>query len=157
MRQVFLHFDESVVTGLGLESRMKILVIDNAGQISDCLSEVEAEQLGCCGDEVQALNTLEQLRPELVFLNYALRGEQTQEYIRLVVKTLPTASLIVVGEQTGEESVIRCLLSGAKGFQELQDLRHYSIRLVQAINRGEAWVSRRMVASLLDAVRQLTL
>lgn len=136
---------------------MKILVIDNAGQISDCLAEVEAEQLGCCGDEIQALNALEQLQPELVFLNYALRGEQTHDYIRLIVKTLPTVSLVVVGKQTAQDSVLRCLLSGAKGFQELRELRYYSIRLVQAINRGEAWVSRRMVASLLDAVRQLAL
>ncbi|MCK9605210.1 MAG: hypothetical protein M0R33_02045 [Methylomonas sp.] len=135
---------------------MKILVIDNTGQISACLAEVEAD-LNCRTDEIQALNALEQLQPELVFLSYAFRGEQTHDYIRLLVKTLPSASLIIVGEQMAQECVLRCLLCGAKGFQELQDLQYYSFRLVQAISRGEAWVSRRMVASLLDAIRQLTL
>lgn len=135
---------------------MKILVIDNTGQIPACLADVEAE-LNCHADEIQAFNALEQLQPELIFLSYALRGEQTHDYIRLLVKTLPTASLIVVGEQTAQECVLQCLLCGAKGFQELQDLRYYSVRLVQAISRGEAWVSRRMVAALLDAIRQLTL
>ncbi|AEG02314.1 response regulator transcription factor [Methylomonas methanica] len=135
---------------------MKILVIDDSGQISACLAEVEAD-LESRIDEIQALNVLEQMRPELVFLSYAVCGEQTQDYIRQVVKTLPSTSLIVIGEQASQDCVLRCLLSGAKGYQELQDLRYYSVRLVQAINRGEAWVSRRMVASLLDAIRQLML
>lgn len=133
---------------------MKILVIDDSGQISARLAEVEAD-IECRDDEVQALNLLEQMRPEMVFLSYAVCGEQTQDYIRQVVKLLPSTSLIVIGEQTSEACVLRCLLSGAKGYQELQDLRFYSLRLVQAINRGEAWVSRRMVASILDAVRHL--
>lgn len=135
---------------------MKILIIDNTGQISASLAEVEAE-FDCLANEIQAFNILERLRPELVFLRYALRGEQTPDYIRLVVNALPAASVIVVGEQTSEEGVLQCLLSGAKGFQELQDLRYYSFRLVQAVSRGEAWVSRRVVASLLDSVRQLML
>lgn len=135
---------------------MKILVIENTGQISACLTDVEAE-LVCHIDETQALNAGEQLRPDLVFLSYALRGEQSPNYIRSFVNVVPTASVVVVGEQATDESVLRCLLAGAKGFQELQSLPYYSTRLVQAIGRGEAWVSRKMVASLLDAIRQLML
>lgn len=135
---------------------MKILVIDHAGLVADCLADVDAE-ITCQSDEIQALNIAEQLRPELIFLNFGLRGESTPDYIRLLVNVAPAASLIVVGEQTSEECVLRCLLSGAKGFQVVRTLPEYCVRLVQAINRGEAWVSRKLVASLLDTVRQLVL
>lgn len=135
---------------------MKILVIENAGRIAACLSNLEVE-LACHIDETQALKAAEEFGPELVFLGYGLLADQTPDYIRSFANALPTASLIVVGENASDESVLRCLLAGAKGYQELQSLPHYNARLIQAIGRGEAWVSRKMVASLLDAVRQLLL
>ncbi len=135
---------------------MKIQVIDNSGLIATCLTEVDTE-LVCSTDEVQALNTMEQCQPGLVFLNYAVRGEKTPEYIRVLLNAAPTASVVVIAEQLAEENVLQCLISGAKGFQVLELLPQYQLRLVQAIGNGEAWVSRIMVAKLLDRLRQLNL
>lgn len=135
---------------------MKIQVIDNSGLITTCLTDINTE-LVCSADEIQALNTVEQFQPSLVLLNFAVRGEKTPEYIRLLLNAAPSTSVVVIAEQLAEESVLECLISGAKGFQLLELLPQYHARLVQAINNGEAWVSRIMVAKLLDRLRQLKL
>lgn len=131
---------------------MKILVIDNAGQISAALCAKKTELI-CFSDEIQALNAAEQ-QPELIILNYAVQREQTPDYIRLLIAASPVSNLVVVGDNVHEDDVFRCLLSGAKGFQELQQLPHYSDKLVRVVMQGEAWVSRKMVARLLDEIRQ---
>lgn len=135
---------------------MKIQVIDNSGLITTCLTDINTD-LVCSEDEIQALNTAEQFQPSLVLLNFAVRGEKTPEYIRLLLNAAPSTSVVVIAEQLAEESVLECLISGAKGFQLLELLPQYHARLVQAINNREAWVSRIMVAKLLDRLRQLKL
>lgn len=135
---------------------MKILVIDNAGLIAACLAAVDAD-LVCHDDEIQALNAAEQQQPALVLLSYDVRSDQTPDYIRLLLDVAPAASLVVVGKQADEDQVLCCLLAGAKGYQALQQLQYYSVKLVNAVMDGEAWVSRKLVARLLKVLRQQNL
>lgn len=136
--------------------KMKIQVIDNSDLIVSHLTELDNE-LVCSANEIQALNSVEQLQPGLVFLNYAVCGEKTPEYIRELLNAAPATSVLVIAERLSEENQLQCLMSGAKGFQLLEHLPQYQLRLVAAISNGEAWVSRIMVAKLLDRLRQLSL
>lgn len=132
---------------------MKILVIDNTGQISANLFAQDTDVAFYC-DEILGFNAAEQ-QPELILLNYALRSEKTPDYIRLLTAAAPTASLIVIGENTHEDDIFRCLLAGAKGHQESQSLPHYLVKLIKVVSQGEAWISRSMVTKLLDTIREL--
>ncbi len=131
---------------------MKILVIDNTEQLAANLANSGTE-MAVYADEILGLNAAEQ-QPPMIMLNYALRGESSPDYIRLLLTTAPAASLVVVGENLPEEAVFHCLLAGAKGYQEFRTLPDYLERLMLAISRGEAWVSRKMVSKLLDALRE---
>jgi len=133
---------------------MKILVVDNADQIAACLVAVDAE-IACHIDEIQALNVAEQFQPDLILLNYAVQGTKSAEYVRLLLDAAPQANVVVLAEIIAEEVLIRCVLSGAKGFQELKQFPQYCDRLVRAISEGEAWLSRKLVAKLIDSVRLL--
>lgn len=134
---------------------MKILVIDKDESISVCLATVEA-QLFCHQDEIQALNAAETQQPAVIFLAYDLRGEETPYFIRMLSDAAPATRLVVIGAQIDENAVIQCMLAGAKGFQELAQLSHYAIRLIQALLNDEAWLSRKSVARLIDSIRLLT-
>ncbi len=131
---------------------MKIFVIDNAGDISANMFTNTASVV-FFSDEVLALNAVEEQQVQLILLNYAMQNELTVDYIRSLVTAAPAASLVVVGHGNSEQDVFRCLLAGAKGYQEIQTLAVYMDRLISAIDRSEAWVSRRMVTKLLDAIR----
>lgn len=131
---------------------MKILVIDNADLIAACLTAVDAEII-CHSDEIQALNAVEEHQPGLILLNYGIRGAETPGYVRLLIDASAKASVVVLGESNTDDAVISCLLSGGKGYQDLKQFPEYCIRLVRAVSDGEAWVSRRLVAKLIDSVR----
>ncbi|MGY6277325.1 DNA-binding response regulator [Methylomonas sp. MgM2] len=129
---------------------MKILIIDNAEQSSALFGgNVDALYFS---DEIQALNAAEQYQPELILLNYVVRGEQTPEYIQLLLEVTKASKLVVIGNNTSEDEIFRCLLTGAKGFQDKKQLPRYINKLVQVVTRGEAWVSRKMVARIVDAI-----
>lgn len=132
---------------------MKIHVIDNAGQIQPLLLTAEGD-VTFYEDEIKALNALEVLSPGLILLNYAMRGAATVSYIELLLSHSPATSIVVVGEDLPDHIVLGCLLAGAKGYQNSRQLPNYIGKAVKAIAAGEAWVSRRMTARLLDAIRQ---
>ena len=134
---------------------MKILVIENDGLISTCLATVEAELL-CHRDEIQALNAAETHQPAIIFLTYGLRGEETPDFIRTLTDAAPATRLVVIGVQMDEDAIIQCMLAGAKGFQEQAQLSDYVVRLIHALLNGEAWLSRKRVARLIDSIRLLT-
>ncbi len=132
---------------------MKIHVIDNAGQIQPLLLTAE-DDVTFYSDEIEALNAVELLLPGLVLLNFAVRGTETASYVDLLLSYSPATSIVVVGDDLQDEEVLGCLLVGAKGYQNSRQLPIYIGKIIQAIAGGQAWISRRMTARLLDAIRQ---
>lgn len=132
---------------------MKIHVIDNAGQIEPLLLMAEAE-VAFYTDEIRALNAAEQDKPGLILLNYALRGADTAEYTALLLNATPASNIVIIGNDLATEQVVGCVLAGAKGYQNSDSLAVYINRMIRAVAAGEAWLGRKLVASLLDAVHK---
>lgn len=130
---------------------MKILVIDTADQMASCLTSVNAE-ITCLLDEIQSLNAAEKMQPSLILLNYAVQDRKTPDYVRLLLEVSPKAKLVVLGDNITEDVIIHCVLSGAKGYQELKQFSLYCERLVRAVIDGEAWLSRKLVAKLIERI-----
>jgi len=101
-------------------------------------------------DEVQALNAAEQVQPSVILLNFSMRQAETYDYISLLLKASANSKVIVVANKFSDDEVLACLIAGAKGYQSLNQLNHYAEKMVKVIDAGEAWVTRRIVAKLLD-------
>jgi len=131
---------------------MDVLIIDKSSQIELVLSarKIASESFE---DEVKALNVLEKKSSALVLLNYDIRKEQTAAYIKLVLKTSPQSKVVVLAKELTEDSVLNCLLAGAHGFQQIRGFDHCSQKLITVIGDGEVWITRKMTARLLDALR----
>jgi DNA-binding NarL/FixJ family response regulator len=108
-------------------------------------------------DEIKAINAVELHQPELLFLDYNFQGAESANYIDLILSRSPSTSLLLVGENLADEQVMSCLLVGAKGYQNSNKLQMYIDKIINVISEGEAWISRRMTARLLDAIRQQNL
>lgn len=135
---------------------MKVFVIDRSPQLLVSFPAIDAEVV-YFGDEIQALNAVGQQQPEFIVLDYAVREQQTPEYIGLLLAAARKAKLVVVGGNVGEEDVFRCLESGANGYQDKQQFPHYMAKMIRVVVAGEAWISRKMVARVLHALRQSTM
>jgi len=105
-------------------------------------------------DEVKALNILEQYSSAIVLLNTNVMQEQTVEYIDVLLKASSNSAIVVIADELSDEEILKCLLAGAKGYQQLDQLKKYSSKLLTAMSAGEAWITRRMTATLLDSLRK---
>jgi DNA-binding NarL/FixJ family response regulator len=132
---------------------MKIQVIDNIGQIQPLMLMAEAD-VAFYSDEIQALNAAEQLQPSMILLNFALRGSETADYTNLLLTASPASNIVIIGDDLHEEQILHCVLAGAKGYQNSLSLATYINRMIRAVAAGEAWLSRKIVAYVLDAIHQ---
>jgi len=130
-----------------------VLIIDKTDQIKSQLLEVQAD-FQVVSDEVKALNVLEQYSSAVVLLHINVMQEQTVEYIEVLLKASSNSCIVVIADKLSDKEVIKCLLAGAKGYQQINQLKKYSNKLVKAMNAGEAWITRRMTATLLDSLHQ---
>jgi len=129
-----------------------VLIIDNSEQIKPALSDTETN-ISLYIDEVQALNAVEKEQPSVIFLNYAVRNEETAEYIKLILKARIGCKIIVIADELNQEKILHCLIAGAKGYQHIKQLDYYADKILKAIDAGEAWITRRMVAIVIDNLR----
>jgi len=129
-----------------------MLVIEKSSQIEQALSasKIAPEVFE---DEVKALNVLEQRSSVLILLHYNVREEQTPSYIKLVLKASPQSKVVVLANELSERNILNILLAGAHGFQLINGFESCSRKLITVIGEGEVWITRKMTARLLDALR----
>lgn len=129
-----------------------VLIIDKTNHITSNLLDLQA-QIQVFNNEIKALNVIESQSAPVVLLNYDFLKEQTVEYIKLLVSASSNSKIVVLANELSDKETLNCLLAGAKGYQQLNQLKDYSNRLVTVMDAGEAWITRRMTATLLDALR----
>jgi DNA-binding NarL/FixJ family response regulator len=105
-------------------------------------------------DEIRALNTVEKTKPAVILLDYNLRNAETSEYIKLLLNVSEKSKIVVIADGLRDKEIFACLTAGAKGYQEIKTLSDYVVKMVKVVDAGEAWITRRMVARLLDVLIQ---
>jgi len=123
--------------------------------ITEQLSQVfDKEEVSICffDDDVQALNAAKKKQPSVILLNFSIRQAETYDYINLLLKASADSKVIVVANKLSDDEILACLVAGAKGYQGLSQLNHYVVKMVKVVDAGEVWITRRMVAKLLDVL-----
>ncbi len=105
-------------------------------------------------DEIRALDSVEKTKPSVILLDYNLRNAETSEYIKLLLNVSKKSKIVVIADGLRDKEIFACLIAGAKGYQEINTLSDYIVKMVKVIDAGEAWITRRMVAKLLDVLIQ---
>jgi CheY-like chemotaxis protein len=129
-----------------------VLVIDNENVIAPA---IDAGKVKFCvyDDEIQALNALEAMRPEIAVLNYSMQRNRTAAFISLLSKANERSKIVLIAENLTDEEIVNCLIAGAKGYLQIHEVEKFINKLFQAIRADEAWITRRMVAKLLERLR----
>ncbi len=107
-----------------------------------------------CDNEVNAMNLLADCDPAVVLLNFSVRSAGTAEYIELLSQANPSLKIIVVGNNLADKDIIPCIYAGAIGYQNENKLAHFFSKMIAVVQAGEAWVSRRLIAAIVDNWRQ---
>ena len=118
--------------------------------------EPELDVAGCVSTLQEALNILHAQNVDVVLVSADLPGQNALELTRSIMEHSPSTKVLVVGlSEENQYDTLRYIEAGAAGYilkdsslQELTDL----IRLA---NRGEARVSSRMAAVMMERLFRL--
>jgi len=126
-----------------------VLIIDNTQKIKGSWLGVE-NNVSLHDDEVQGLIAIENYLPSVILLNYQMRNEASCDYIKLILNCSPTSKIVLIDDKLNEQEQLKCLIAGAKGYQNIEQLADYAKKLVKVVDAGEIWITRQMVAKLVD-------
>jgi DNA-binding NarL/FixJ family response regulator len=94
-----------------------------------------------------------QLKPRILFVNLDLSIERECALLEALHRTCPeTLVLLLTDKSVQEEQVIQALANGARGCLSHEADPFYFLKAVRVVDRGEIWVTRRMLGKIMDRV-----
>lgn len=132
---------------------MKIYIVEQneklAQSINGCLD------VSVINDPIIALNSLSDCCEAIVFISYALLQQETPTFIHGLKRQNQNLDIIVVGYGIRSGEIIDCIMAGAKGYEDAVLFPQFAHKIIKVIEQGEAWLSRRLVAELIDYAADL--
>jgi DNA-binding NarL/FixJ family response regulator len=95
-------------------------------------------------DGLEAVQIAPELTPDLVLLDIGLPNLNGIEVAHRLCKTVPGAKVIFLSQETDEEVVRAALSTGAKGYVVKIDAESELLPAIEAVLRGETFVSSRV-------------
>jgi DNA-binding NarL/FixJ family response regulator len=95
-------------------------------------------------DGLEAVQIAPELNPDLVLLDLGLPNLNGIEVAHRLCKTVPDAKVIFLSQETDEEVVRAALSNGAKGYVVKIDAESELLPAMEAVLRGETFVSSRV-------------
>ena len=104
----------------------------------------ELQIVGEVSDGLEVVQKAEELQPDLILLDIGLPTLGGIEAARRIRKLSPESRILFVSQETSAYVVRGALAEGAKGYVVKTDARRELLTAVDAVLRGEQFVSRRL-------------
>jgi DNA-binding NarL/FixJ family response regulator len=104
----------------------------------------ELQIVGEVSDGLEAVQKAEELLPDLILLDMGLPTLGGIESARRIRELSPQSRILFVSQETSVHVVRGALAEGAKGYVAKTDARRELLTAVDAVLRGEQFVSRRL-------------
>lgn len=123
--------------------------IDCAAILKDC-QEVEVVAKTNKGDE--AINLAAKLQPNIILLSDTVGRDETTTLTEQL-HTACTANILITGSSSKDGEILGLLKAGANGYLNKTSIPVDLEKAIKAMTQGEAWISRKMVALILQQLR----
>lgn len=140
---------------------MRILIVDDHILFREGLSgllrsQADMEVIAECGTVREAVDLALQAHPDVILMDYSLPDGTGLEATRSILAVDPQIQIIFLTVHDNDERVIAAMRAGAKGYL----LKNLSVSKLlaslRALQRGEAAISRTMMARILAEFAQTT-
>lgn len=130
-------------------SLVRVLVVDDFDGwrkfvLSVLQRETGFEIVGETDDGLKAIQLAEKLKPCVVVLDVSLPGLNGVEACRWIGKVTPDTRIVCFSEYCDREIVMGALNAGAAAYVAKSDAASELIGAIQAVARGERYLSRRV-------------
>ena len=125
---------------------VRILVVDDYEPFRGFLHlklqpRPELQIVGEASDGLEAVEKAKELQPDLIFLDIGLPMLNGVEAANQILRLVPDAKILFVSQQNDPDIVVAALANGAKGFVRKQNAKQEVLPAVDAVLRGEHFVS----------------
>jgi PAS domain S-box-containing protein len=122
--------------------------------ISSMLQDrAEVQVIAEVSDGLEALQKAKELQPELILLDIALPGLNGIEAARRISKLVPQSKILFLSQNASADLVQEALSTGASGYAVKADVESELLTAVNAVLRGDMFVSSRLAGSNFHALR----
>ena len=140
------------------DSIIRVFLVDDQAMIRAAIrSLLDAregiEVVGDSGDARRAIESIGELRPDIVLMDITMPGLSGLDAIAPVRKASPRTKVLMLTNHEGETFVDQALRAGAEGYLSKDSDPAELVLAIEAIHRGDPFVSPRVAAGLLTGVR----
>ncbi len=138
---------------------IRVLLVDDHAIVRLGLMTLINEQpgmqvVGEAGTAAEAVQAVEQLRPDVVLMDIRMPGEGGIEATRQISQRFPPVKVVMLTSFADDELVVRAIRAGAVGYVLKQVGNEELLRAIAAAARGEALLDPATTARLLGRVRE---
>jgi DNA-binding NarL/FixJ family response regulator len=136
-------------------TKIRILVCDDHALFREGVNTVlrsspQFEVVGEASDGRQAVQFAKDLRPDVILMDISMPILKGFDAARRIHKAQPETHILILTIYDDEDMVARCLTSGASGYILKDAPPAQLIYAVQAVSRGERYMSPRVLKSVVN-------
>jgi len=133
----------------------RIVIVDDHPLVRERLIELidREPDLKVCGeaeDRSEALDLIDQLRPELAIVDLNLKSSVGIELIKDLQAKIPKLIILVVSMQDEMIYAERCIRAGARGYITKQQASRHVLHAIRQVLSGEVYISEAVSKQLVS-------
>jgi two-component system, NarL family, nitrate/nitrite response regulator NarL len=136
--------------------RVRVLLVDDHAVFRDAAAHVlshepDMEVIGTCDTVEHALESLASATPDLVLLDYDLRGRRGTEFIRAARERSYAGKVLIVSAGLPDSELQSCFYDGVNGVFLKENPMPVLLRAIRAVAEGRTWYDQRQMQVILNA------
>src|SRR5215216_5159116 len=140
---------------------LRLLLVDDhalfrEGLISLLSYQDDVTVVGEAEDAASALAQARALKPDIVLMDVDLPGEDGISATRRLNLELPAVTVVMLTVHDDSQTLFEAIKAGAQGYLVKNVRSRELLERLRGLGRGEAAISRRMAARILEEVRGQT-
>ncbi len=101
----------------------------------------------------QIIAGIGRLRPRILFIHLDPSNDANFALLEALHHQYPETFVVLLTDKSiHEEQIIQALANGARGYLSHEAAPFYFLKAVRVVDRGEIWVTRRMLGKIMDKV-----
>jgi DNA-binding NarL/FixJ family response regulator len=137
---------------------LRLLLVDDHALFREGLSSLLSYQddfivVGEAEDAESALNQARALKPDIVLMDVELPGEDGVAATGRLKMEMPEATIVMLTVHDDSQTLLEAIKAGAQGYLVKNVRSRELLEQLRGLARGEAAISRRMAARILEEIR----
>ncbi len=140
-------------------AKIKILVVDDHAIMRDGIRALlslddDVEIVGEASEGKEAIEKTQELAPDVIVMDIAMKGMDGLEATRRITKKHPRVKVLVLTQHDNKEYILSTIKAGAAGYVPKRALGSELILAIRAIHRGDSFLYPSAAAALIEDYRQ---